>query len=257
MLDQKNKISLRFKLAVIAPLASAVCLLGLIAVYAKTNAGRDSAHRASYPAASNNQLQQTVPITASFFTPAGLPIRIFAATASNDKGATGLSYTITNPGSAEISSVDLALFDFNPTGGLMNVQVWTLQTALPAGKSASFSLRLKSPATAASRLILTAEAVRGNADLARNTAAHWQTDFIELAQTIGALAAGGKDTGLQSAQRTAAIPELSGSSYCSDAFAKAFQLSKTSDGKALNAFTCDRTQRSFVFGFNAKSLIQK
>lgn len=106
-------------------------------------------------------------------------------------------------------------------------------------------------------MILTAEAVRANADISRNTATHWQVNFTELAQTVGALAAGGQAPDLQSTQRTAAIPELSGSSYCSEAFAKAFQLSKTSDGKALTAFTCDRTQRSFVFGFNAKSLAQK
>jgi hypothetical protein len=257
MFGRKNKISLRFKLVVIASLVLAICLLGLIGVYGKTTIWRGSASRAARPAESSAQAQQPVPIIASYFTPASLPIRIAAAAASNDKGATGLSYTITNIGSGEVSGIDLALFDFNPTGGLMKVQVWNLQTSLAAGKSANYSLGLKSPATAASRLILSAEAVRADADISRNTAASWHVDFLDLAQTIAGLAVGGKDTGLQSTQRTAAIPELSGSAYCSDAFAKAFQLSKLSDGKALSAFTCDRTRRSFVFGFNNKSLVQK
>ena len=257
MLNRKNKVSLQFKLVAIGSLTFAVGLLGLVAVYAKTNVWRASASSAAKLSESSVQVQQPVPIIASYFTPAGLPIQIVAAAASNDKGATGFSYTIINIGSAEVSSLDLALFDFNPAGGLMKVQVWNLQTSLATGKSANFSLRLKSPATTASRLILSVEAVRGNADVSRNTATHWQIGFTELAQTIASLATGGKDPGLQSTQRSANIPELSGSSYCSDAFAKAFQLSKLSDGKALSAFTCDRTQRSFVFGFNGKSLVQK
>lgn len=244
----------RSRLIVLSSLT--VCMLGLIVASGKTY-WRALANWHRQPPNPAIQLQQPLSLITGFFTPAGLPIRIVAAAASNDKGATGLNYTIINAGNAEVSGVDLALFDFNPTGGLMKVQVWNLQTSLAAGKSANYSLSLKSPATDASRLILSAEAVRTDADISRNTATHWQVNFPDLAQTIAALAVGGKDSGPQSTQRTAAIPELSGSAYCSDAFAKAFQLSKLSDGKPLSAFTCDRTRRSFVFGFNDKSLVQK
>ena len=139
----------------------------------------------------------------------------------------------------------------------MKSQVWNLQTSLKTDASASFSQRLKSRASADSRLILSVEAVRGDANVSRNTATGWQVGFNELAQTVAILATGGKAPNLQAIQRPTKIPELYGSAYCSDAFAKAFQLSKISDAKALNSFTCDRNERTFIFGFNGKDLAQK
>lgn len=251
MFYHKHKFSPRIMLVVSVPL---ILVASLIAVYPKTGSWRGSANGASRSTEPISPLQQSTQIITSFFTGSGLPIHIQNAVAANDRGTTGIRYGIANIGGAEINGIDLALFDFNSTGGLMTVHAWSLTSKLAPGQSANFSLQLKLPATATSRLILTAEAVRGNADFGSNTATHWQANFIDLAQAIGVLVAGGSVPGLQITQRSAAIPELSGSSYCSDAFAKAFHLSKTSDGIPLNAFSCDRNSRSLVFGFNAKKL---
>jgi len=227
MLSRRNKILSRFKLVVIAPSVVAACLLGLL------------------------------PVATSFYNLAGLPIQIAAAAAGFDKGVTTLSYALSNAGGAEVSAVDMVLFDFNPAGKLLNAQAWNLQPGLGAGKSATFSLRLRSHPTPASRLVLSVEAVRADADVSRNTATNWQADFTGLAQAVATLVAGGNAVSPQTTQARASIPELFGSSYCSDAFGRAFRLSKAGGAQPLTAFTCDRNERSFVFGFNGKSLAQK
>jgi hypothetical protein len=244
MFRQENRFSLRVKLAAF----SAVVLISSLTALAFNHG----------PLFSRPQpQQQPVPVIASYFNPAGMPVRIATTTAGTDKGATSLNYSIANTSGTEISSLDLVLFDFDPAGKLMKSQAWNLQTSLKAGASANFSQRLKSRATKNSRLILSVEAVRSDADFSRNTATGWQVGFNELAQTVALVATGGKDPGLQSAQRPTKIAELAGSAYCSDAFVKAFQLSKISDAKALSSFTCDHHERTFVFGFNGKDLVQR
>ncbi|HMV49107.1 MAG TPA: hypothetical protein PLD20_30950 [Blastocatellia bacterium] len=240
-----RRISLRIKLTVFAALVLVSSLTAL------------AYSRGALFGKPQPQQQPPVPIFASYFNPAGLPVRIVTAAANAEKNAASLSYSIINTSGSEISGLDLVLFEFDRTGKLLKSQAWNLQTSLKVGANLNFSQRLKPRLAADSRLVLSVEAVRGDADISRNSATHWQVGFTELAQTVAILANGGRDPNLQSTQRSAGIPELSGAAYCSDAFAKAFQLSKLSDGKALSSFTCDRNERTFVFGFNGKDLIQK
>jgi hypothetical protein len=113
MLRQKNRFSLRAKLVAFA----AVVLISSLTALAFH---RGRLFRSPQPQ------QQPVPVIASYFNPAGMPVRIAVATAGTDKGATSLNYSITNASGAEISSLDLVLFDFDPTGKLMKSQAWNL-----------------------------------------------------------------------------------------------------------------------------------
>jgi hypothetical protein len=99
------------------------------------------------------------------------------------------------------------------------------------------------------RLSLCVEAVRGDADV-------WQVDFNDLAQAIGASVVGATATPPEVKQSAEKFPESFGGAYCSDAFAKAFRLAKSDDGKGLTSFTCDRNQRFSAFRFAAKSLMK-
>lgn len=223
------------------------CLLSLIAVSAKTDIWRNSANNAVGLAEISKQSQQPTPLDALIFNASGLPIRIAAITASNDRGAANLNYTIVNTGTTNVGSVDLAIFDFNPAGKLMSVQTWNLQTAVGAGATRNLSLQLKRRATPGRRLVISVEAARGDAGT-------WQVGFDELAQAIAASITGPQGAVPVARQSTEKIPESHGAAFCSEAFGRAFRLSKTGDGKALSAFTCDRNQRFSAFGFNEKSL---
>ncbi|MBS1791713.1 MAG: hypothetical protein JST85_28655 [Acidobacteria bacterium] len=193
------------------------------------------------------QQQQPTPIDALYFNASGLPVQVTAITAVNDKGASNLSYTIANTGTTKVSSMELAVFDFNPTGMLMSVQTLSLQANLDASASRSLSLSLKRRVTPGRRVVISVEA-------ARSDTRTWQVGFDELAQAIAVSITNPRGPVPVAKQTPEKIPELYGGAFCSDAFGKAFRLSKLGDGKALSAFTCDRDQRFSAFGFNAKSL---
>jgi hypothetical protein len=243
MLHQVSKISRRARLAVVISIlaVSTVAGLALSQLILLTRSAKPSQLQVSA------QQQQPTPLDALFFNASGLPVRMTAATAVNDRGASTLNYTFSNAGTTTVNSVDLVAFDFNPAGRLMNVQTWNLQANMDAGTSQSLSLNLKRRVTPGRRLVISVESVRGDAGM-------WQVGFDELAQAIAASITGPQGTVPAAKHSTEKTPESYGAAFCSDAFGRAFRLSKIGDGKALSAFTCDREQRFSAFGFNAKSL---
>lgn len=242
MLRQGIKASMRIKFAVVVSILTVSTVAGLA-----LNRGTFFTRSKPPQPEPNVQLQQPRPIDALFFNASGLPIRVTAITAVNDRGASNLSYTIANTVGTKVSSVDLAAFDFNPTGSLMGVQTWNLQTNVDASASRSLSLNLKRRVTPGRRLVISVVAVRGDAGT-------WQVGFDELAQAIAGSITNPQGPVPVAKQNPEKIPELYGAAFCSDAFGKAFRLSKIGDGEALSAFTCDRSQRFSAFGFNAKNL---
>jgi hypothetical protein len=213
--------------------------------YAKTrilSGAAGNSHIASAPA-------QPQPIDVRLFVAQGVPVQFTGAIAMKDKGSADLAYTIVNNSGGSIGGFDLTLFDFNPAGKLMGVQSWSVQTNVEASERQSFSVNLRNRVTPGDRLVLCVEAIRGDASA-------WQVDFNDLAQAIGASVAGIRATSPDVKQRAEKIPESFGAAYCSDAFAKAFRLAKSGDGKGLTSFTCDRNQRFSAFSFGAKSLMK-
>jgi hypothetical protein len=213
---------------------------------AKTRLLRSAAGGGSRIASPQSQPQ---PIDVGLFVAQRMPVRFAGAVAKNDKGSADLTYTLTNNSGGAIGGFDLALFDFNPAGKLMEVQSWSVETKIEAGASQSFSLKLRHRVAPGDRLSLCVEAVRGDADV-------WQVDFNDLAQAIGASVVGATATPPEVKQSAEKFPESFGGAYCSDAFAKAFRLAKSDDGKGLTSFTCDRNQRFSAFRFAAKSLMK-
>jgi hypothetical protein len=177
----------------------------------------------------------------------GFPIRFTEAVAVNDKGASTLSYTLANTDANAVNGLNLALFDFNPAGRLMKIQSWRLQADLKSGASEKFSLALKHRVTPGDRLILSVDSIRGGAG-------GWKTNFGELAVAASILVVGGQGPPPSVSRTDASLPDSYGADYCSEAFGKAFRLSKVGDAKRLTSFSCDRDRRSFAFCFGAKSL---
>jgi hypothetical protein len=178
-----------------------------------------------------------------------MPVQFTEVVAKNDKGSADLTYTLTNNSGGVIGGFDLALLDFNPAGKLMGVQSWSVQQEIEAGASQSFSLNLRHRSTPGDRLALCVEAVRGDSDA-------WHVDFNDLAHAIGVSIAGATGTPPEVRRSAEKIPESFGGAYCSGAFARAFRLAKSGDGKALTSFTCDRNQRFSAFRFGAKNLVK-
>jgi len=231
------------RLRSVALLILVASALVLMFGYAKTRALRSAAGGGSRIASPQKQPQ---PIEVGVFVAQGMPVQFTEAVAKNDKDSAGLTYTLTNTSGGSIGGLDLALFEFNPAGKLMGVQSWSVQTEIEAGASRSFSLNLKRRAAHGDRLALCVEAVRGDADA-------WQVDFNALSQATGASVTGVSATSPEVKQRAEKIPESFGGAYCSDAFAKAFRLAKSGDGKGLTSFTCDRNQRFSAFSFSEKN----
>jgi hypothetical protein len=221
-------------------------VLALMIGYAKTRVLLSAAGGGSRIASPQAQPQ---PIDVGLFVAQGMPVQFAEAVAKNDKGSPDLTYTLTNNGGGSIDGIDLALFDFNPAGKLMEVQSWSPQTKIEAGASQTFSLKLRHRMTPGNRLVLCVEAIRGDAGA-------WQVDFNDLAQAMGASVAGVSATPPEVKQRAEKIPESFGGAYCSDAFGRAFLLAKSDDGKGLTSFICDRDQHFSAFSFSAKNLVQ-
>jgi len=219
--------------------------LVLMIGYAKTRALRSAAGGGSRIA--SPQAQQAIGV--GVFVSQEMPVRFAEAVARNDKGSADLTYTLTNNSGGSIGGFDLALFDFNLAGKLMGVQSWRVETKIEAGASQSFPLNLRHRAVPGGRLVLCVEAVRGDADA-------WQVDFNDLAQAIGASVEGATVTPPEVKRRAEKVSVSFGGAYCSDAFAKAFRLAKSGDGKGLTSFACDRNQRFSAFGFDAKSFVK-
>lgn len=235
------------QIRLIALLAIVATALGLICVYAKPYVVRHSTAVNLTAIEQDISQAQPQPLNIGTFVAQGLPIQFTQTTAANDKGASTLGYTLTNSDGRALNSVNLVLFDFNSAGKLMKLQSWNLQTDLKAGANEKFSLQLKHRATPGGRLILSADSVWGES-------AVWKVDFNDLANAAATLVAQPGSVSLRSARVDQATPESFGSAYCGEAFSKAFRLSKTGDEKRLTSFSCDRDQRLFAFGFNAKSL---
>lgn len=214
---------------------------------AKTRVLRSAAGGGSRIASPQAQLQ---PIDVGLFVAQGMPVRFAVAVAKNDKGSADLTYTLTNNSGGAIGGFDLALFDFNPAGKLMGGQSWSVQTRIEAGASQSFSLNLRDRAPRGDRLAPCVETVRGDADT-------WQVDFNDLAQAIGASVAGATATLPEVKRRAEKIHESFGWAYCSDAFARAFRLAKSGDGKGFTSFICNRDQHFTAFSFSAKNPVQQ
>lgn len=223
--------------------------LGLMISYAKTLILRSPAAGDAHIAQQDSPQAQPQPINVGLFVAQGMPVQFTEVVAKNDKGSADLSYTLGNNSGGQIGGFDLALLDFNPAGKLMGIQSWSVQTKVEASARQSYSLKLRHRVTPGDRLVLSVKAIRG----AANT---WHVDFNALAQAISASVIGANVTPPEVTQRAEKIPESFGGAYCSDAFARAFRLAKSGDGKGLTSFTCDRSQRFSAFRFGAKNLVK-
>ena len=242
--DSRSQVKGRLRLVTISILIAYA--LVLMTGDAKTRVPRYTAGGVSRIASPRSQSQ---PIDVRVFVAQGMPVQFAGAFAKNDKGSADLTYTLTNNSGASINGLDLTLFDFNPVGKLMGGESWSVQAKIEPGASQSFSLNLRRRVAPGDRLALCVETVRGDADA-------WQVDFNDLTQAIGASFAGAAATPPEVRQRAEKVPESFGGVYCSDAFAKAFRLAKSGDGKGLTAFACDRDQRFSAYRFSAKSLVK-
>jgi hypothetical protein len=229
----------------VALLITIVSALGMMIGLAKTRILRSTAGGGAYTAFPQAQPQT---LDVGLFVVQGMPIQFTEVIMRNNRGSAELNYTLANNSGQSIGGFDLALLDFNPAGKLMGIQSWSVQTNLEASARQNFSQPLRHRVTAGDRLVLCVETIRGDV----NT---WEVDFNDLAQTIGASAMGANAMVPEAKQRIEKIPESFGGAYCSDAFAKAFRLAKSGDGKSLTAFTCDRDQRFSALRFSAKNLM--
>jgi hypothetical protein len=228
--------------ALLIVVASAlVLMIGSAKIRVMRSASGGGSHAASPQA-------QPQPMDVGLFVAQGMPVQFTEVVAKNEKGSADLAYTLINNSGGSIGGVDLALLDFNPRGKLMRIQSWSVQMDVEASERQSFSVSLRHRVTPGDRLVLCVEAVRGGAGA-------WQVDFNDLAQAIGASVAGANATYTEVKQRAEKVPESFGGAYCSDAFARAFRLAKSGDGKSLTSFTCDRNQRFSAFSFSEKNLV--
>ncbi len=228
-----------------------VCLLGMAAVFASTKFLRSSSSLPTSPSETVSMPQQQTLLNSAYFNAAGLSVQVAAVAAQNSGGQTSLNYTINNTGSFATDSIDMALFDFDPSGGLVKVQSWNVRTPLNAGASAPISFKLKYRAAANARLVLSIETIKRN----DSTPGIIQVNLSDLARTIALTMAGNKGVPLPEVKTVNGALESFGAAYCSDAFSKAFRLSKTADNKRLTSFTCDRTERTYLYGFSGKNLL--
>ncbi len=222
------------------------CLFALVISQAKNQTKKKTdLPVAGRPIAIAQQPIGTVSIGA--YAAAGLPVALNAGLVNSDKGFAELPCRLGLTGSSEVESINLALFQLEPTGKLRGIQGWTqfFHNQTPktddktGGRFFDFPLRLQGHLNAPGALLLALESVSGPAGT-------WELDSTELLQTVVARAGGRPDAQATVRQQTDRQRGDYGSNYCARAFALTFYLSKFSEGGSPPAFTCDQQERAFV-----------
>jgi hypothetical protein len=165
----------------------------------------------------------------------------------NDDWAEVLKFSVTNQGEERLTSLNLALLDFNRGGHLRQVDGWVKKVEMAPDSATEVVLGLKRRVTSGSRLVLTIERVNGVEGVQ-------EVHFTDLAQTIAALVWGEtpQAPGVQRADTP--IPDDHSSSLCHNAFIRAMNLSQAGDRTRVTSYTCDQNNLSWSFTFNGKLL---
>lgn len=239
MLDHKNKISLRFKLATIA---AAVLISSFTAL---------AVHRGSlFGRAQQPQPAAPVPLAVAL-VPAGLPVALANATAiveSNGKlqtvSAVNLQAAVLGPD--RLNNLNLMVLEFDERGLLRQVDGFVRRLDLAAGKPEVIALPIDRPIANGRRLALAVER-------ADSTAKRWEADFNTLARGVALAVAGNPAAGVTARNDSPAPPDT-GASVCSNAYRRAMALANSGVKNGLTSFSCNQHKRSFSFSFNGKSL---
>lgn len=194
-----------------------------------------------------------VVIAPQAFVPDGLPVAFSNLNAVTENSGdnkqafvSALQFQVATPGSDQLTSLNLMVFEFDSDGKLQQVDGWIRPVSLSSGKAAEITLPLERRLPAGNRLLLTVERAGG-------AAKRWETNFTDLARG-SASAIGGGQSAASLARNEAPAPDDTGAAVCSNAFRRAMALANSGEKSGLTSFTCNQHKRSFSFSFNGKSL---
>ncbi len=161
----------------------AACALSLAIGFARTAVNRGS-HQDPTPQIA--QAPSQVAIDASAFVPAGLPIVFSNLTVESEKvddtkteGFARLKLRATTPGSDDLTSLNLMVFEFDTANKLRRVDGFVRNIDLSTGKTSELTLGLGRRIRSDRRLVLSPDHINGRSK-------RWKTDFSDLARGVAA-----------------------------------------------------------------------
>ena len=187
------------------------------------------------------------------FVPSGLLLTLTNAIVVRDKNendkseaSTVIQVQITAGGTAKLTSYNLMLLEYSPSGKLSYVNGWLRNDELPVGKPVKLSLEVDRRITSVNRLVLAVERVN-------NVLMTVSTDFAELAQ---AAMSNKPVLDLPLSRSETPLSDDFGAEICSNAFRRAMSFTqaqeKKGDSIGISTISCNQEERSFVFGYSDK-----
>lgn len=247
MLGRMNRISLQFKLAIIA----AVVLISSLTALAIHRTGRGGlAGRAA--AAQDQQLIVTaLPLLG--IVPVGLPVALSNSTATVESDGSkksqrlsAISLQAASLGAEKLTSLNLTILEFDERGLLRRVDGFVKRLDLSPGKPEPISLPIDRRVRNGYRLALAIERA--------DSAAHrWEADFNDLARGVAMVIAGSPTANVAARNDAASAPDT-GASFCAGGMRRATAMAQLGDKSGLAGYTCNQSESSFTFSFNGKAL---
>jgi hypothetical protein len=186
--------------------------------------------------------------------PAGLPVALSDSTAtlesSGDKAqlVSAVNFQVASLNAEKLTSLNLAVLEFDPQGALRRVDGFARRVDLSAGRTQTITLPINHLVRTGHRLALTV-------DRADSADRRWEADFNELARGVATVLAGNPTANVSARNESAASPE-SGALLCAGGSRRALALAAAGDRSGITSYTCNQQQRSFQFTFNGKALLQ-
>ncbi len=220
----------------------AACALSLAIGFARTGSNR---------APQTAQAPSQIAIDASAFVPAGLPIVFSNLTVESEKvddtkteGFASLKLRAATPGSDDLTSLNLMVFEFDAANKLRRVDGFVRNIDLSAGKTSELRLELGRRIRSDRRLVLSPDHINGRSK-------RWKTDFSDLARGVAASIAN-RPLPPTRVDQEQPVPDDAGASLCGNGYRRAVLLAKGGDRSGMTSYTCNQQERSFQFSFNGK-----
>lgn len=191
--------------------------------------------------------------TPQAFVPGGLPIVFSDLNAvTENRGdnkqafVSALRFQAATPGSDQLTSLNLMVFEFDSDSKLQQVDGWIRTVDLSSGKPAEITLPLGRRLPNGNLLLLAVERAGG-------ANRRWETNFNDLVRGSAPVVAGRQPAAVF-ARNESPAPDDTGATVCSNAFRRAMALANSGVKSGLTSFTCNQHKRSFSFSFNGKNL---
>jgi len=205
--------------------------------------------------AKESQGASPVVLAPQAFVPDGLPIVFSDLNAVTENRGDNkqafvsvLQFQVVTPGSDQLTSLNLMVFEFDSEGKLWRVDGWVRPIDLSPGKTAEITLPLERRLPNGNRLMLGVERANG-------PARQWETDFADLARSVAA-ATGSHPLVNTAAKQGQPAEDDSGASLCANGYRRALALAQAGDGSGVTSYTCNQHERSYQFSFNGKVLVR-